>query len=86
MCSRSRSRTPRWPLPLAAFAQGFGSLLPVRPDTVATAIRIGAPVSYTRAVPALQATDGEVTAVDDLDIVDAEAMIDAAGIGAEPVS
>lgn len=70
----------------AAWRDGLGELRPVRPETVATAIRIGDPVSYHRAVRALRATDGVVTAVEDAAILDAKAVIDAAGVGAEPAS
>ena len=55
-------------------------------ETVATAIRIGAPVSYWRAVRALGWTDGLVTQVSDQEIMDAKAKVDAAGIGCEPAS
>ncbi len=69
-----------------AFRTGFGPLVPVRAETVATAIRIGAPVSYSRAVRAIRATNGVVTDVADDAILDAKAVVDAAGIGAEPAS
>ena len=69
-----------------AFAAGFGELEPLRAETVASAIRIGHPASYRRAVRAMRATDGVVTAVTDDAILDAKAVVDAAGIGAEPAS
>ncbi len=69
-----------------AFQEGFRELRPLRAKTVASAIRIGAPVSYTRAVQAILDTDGVVTEVDDEAILDAKAVVDAAGIGAEPAS
>jgi len=47
------------------FVTGFQDRVRVRAETVATAIRIGAPVSYWRAVRALRWTDGLVTQVSD---------------------
>lgn len=70
----------------AAFARGFDRLDPVRAETVATAIRIGDPASYPRAVRAIRETNGTVLAVSDAEILDAKAAVDAAGIGAEPAS
>lgn len=70
----------------AAYARDFARCDPVAAETIATAIRIGAPVSFPRAVRALRDTNGVVTAVDDADILDAKAVVDAAGIGAEPAS
>ncbi len=55
-------------------------------DTLATAIRIGDPVSWRKCVRALDACQGVVTDVDDAAIMDAKAQVDAAGIGAEPAS
>jgi threonine synthase len=58
----------------------------VTAETIATAIRIGNPASYAKAQRALKWTDGVVTEVSDQAIMDAKAMIDAAGIGCEPAS
>lgn len=71
-----------------AFADGFaaGSYQPVRATTLATAIQIGAPVSYQRARRAIEATAGIVTMVSDEEIMEAKAAIDRAGIGCEPAS
>jgi threonine synthase len=69
-----------------AAARGFGALRPVRAETLASAIRIGDPVSYARAVRALRETNGRAIAVSDADILRAKAAVDAAGIGAEPAS
>lgn len=68
------------------FAQGFREPLRVEPNTVATAIRIGAPASWNRAVRAIRETNGVVADVSDDEILDAKAVIDAAGIGCEPAS
>ncbi len=70
----------------AAFSRGFDRLEPVRADTVATAIRIGAPASYQRAVRSIGETNGTVVAVSDREIITAKAAIDAAGVGCEPAS
>ncbi|MEZ4377310.1 MAG: threonine synthase [Gemmatimonadales bacterium] len=70
----------------AAFSRGFDTLVPVQAETLATAIRIGAPASYRRAVRAITATNGVVLHVEDRDILEAKARIDAAGIGCEPAS
>ncbi|MGN6674197.1 MAG: threonine synthase, partial [Thermomicrobiales bacterium] len=71
-----------------AFAQGFadGAYQPVQAKTVATAIQIGAPVSYPRARRAIERTNGIVTSVSDEAILRAKAQIDQAGIGCEPAS
>ena len=53
---------------------------------MATAIRIGAPVSYERAIRTMGWTDGLVTQVSDAEIMDAKAMVDGVGIGCEPAS
>lgn len=68
------------------FVDGFRERAKVQAETIATAIRIGAPVSYWRAVRALRWTNGLVTEVSDQDIMDAKAQVDAAGIGCEPAS
>lgn len=70
----------------AAFDRDFDQLVPVHAETLATAIRIGAPASYHRAVRAIRATDGVVLSLDDSSILAAKAAVDAAGIGAEPAS
>jgi threonine synthase len=70
----------------ASFRDDFASRRQVEPDTVATAIRIGAPASWDRAVRTIRETNGIVADVSDEEIVDAKAVIDAAGIGCEPAS
>jgi threonine synthase len=55
-------------------------------ETVATAIRIGNPVSWRKALRGVLATRGVVERVTDQEIVDAKAQVDRAGIGAEPAS
>lgn len=68
------------------YAAGFRERVTVRAETVATAIRIGAPASWERAVRAIRFTDGVVTSVSDDAILEAKAWIDAAGVGCEPAS
>jgi threonine synthase len=68
------------------FAEGFTRRITVAAETVATAIRIGDPASWDRAVVAIRETNGVVTAVSDAAILEAKAVIDAAGVGCEPAS
>jgi threonine synthase len=69
-----------------SFASGWRDFAPVRASTRATAINIGAPVSYARARAVVEATGGVVTEVSDDEIFAAKALIDRAGIGCEPAS
>ncbi len=55
-------------------------------STLATAIQIGAPVSWRKCLRGLKATQGVVEQVTDEEILDAKAIVDAVGIGAEPAS
>lgn len=70
----------------ASFARGFDRLDPVEAHTIATAIKIGAPASYGRAVRAIRASNGRVLSVTDDEILEAKAAIDRAGVGCEPAS
>jgi threonine synthase len=69
-----------------SFENGFAEQLRVSPETIATAIRIGDPASWDRAVRAIRDTNGVVTDVSDAEILEAKAVIDAAGVGCEPAS
>ena len=69
-----------------SFANDFADRVTVEPETIATAIRIGAPASWNRAVRSIRETNGVVTSVSDAEILEAKAVIDAAGIGCEPAS
>ncbi len=69
-----------------AYARNFDRLVPMAAHTVATAIKIGAPASYERAVRAIRTTHGVVRTVSDEEILAAKAAIDAAGVGCEPAS
>jgi threonine synthase len=68
------------------FAEGFGARHRVKAETIATAIRIGDPASWDRAVRAIRETDGVVATVTDAEILEAKAVIDGAGVGCEPAS
>ncbi|MBC7843436.1 MAG: threonine synthase [Gemmatimonadaceae bacterium] len=70
----------------ASFREGFATRHTVRAETIATAIRIGDPASYDRAVRAIQETNGVVLSVTDDEILEAKAVIDASGVGCEPAS
>jgi threonine synthase len=69
-----------------SFADGFARRHKVKAETVATAIRIGDPASYERAVRAIRETNGVVLAVDDREILEAKAAVDGCGVGCEPAS
>jgi threonine synthase len=70
----------------AAFARNFDRLDSVQATTIASAIRIGAPASYQRAVRAIRSTNGVVLSVTDAEILAAKVAIDRAGVGCEPAS
>ncbi len=59
---------------------------PVQAETRATAIRIGAPASWKKAVGVLRATGGACEEVSEEEIAAAKAEIGAEGIGCEPAS
>jgi threonine synthase len=66
---------------------GSDKLLVVHePRTAATAIRIGAPVSWKKALKVLRFTNGLAIDVTDDEIAEAKAMIGRDGIGCEPAS
>ncbi len=56
------------------------------PKTLATAIKIGAPVSWKKALRAVVRSHGQVIAVSEQEIADAKAMIGRDSIGCEPAS
>ncbi len=75
--------------PLAAYWNGGreGGFIPVEhPKTLATAIKIGQPVSWPKAVRALDWMNGNVVTVSEQEIADAKAMIGRDGLGCEPAS
>jgi threonine synthase len=69
-----------------SFEEGFTRRHTVKAETVATAIKIGDPASYDRAVTAIRETDGVVLSVSDAELLEAKAAIDASGVGCEPAS
>jgi threonine synthase len=56
------------------------------PQTMATAIRIGEPKSWKKALKAVRFTNGLVIDVDDDEIIAAKAVLGRDGIGSEPAS
>jgi threonine synthase len=56
------------------------------PRTLASAIKIGAPVSWKKALRAVEETNGTVLTVTEQEIADAKAVIGAEGVGCEPAS
>jgi threonine synthase len=69
-----------------SFRDHFAQRHRVVAETVATAIRIGDPVSYDKAVAALRETNGVVEEVSDEELMLAKRDIDRMGIGCEPAS
>ena len=61
-------------------------LVSVHAETLATAIRIGNPASWKKAVRVLEASGGTVEQVSEVEIALAKAEIGADGIGCEPAS
>jgi threonine synthase len=88
------SRMPRLAVVQAEGAAPFwrlvnegGSFTSVtKPETLATAIRIGDPVSWPKALAEVRASNGVVEKVTEQEIADAKAQIGRAGIGCEPAS
>lgn len=69
-----------------SYQQQFQKRVSVKADTVASAIKIGNPVSYARARAVIEACDGIVAQVTDEEILAAKEIIDRSGIGCEPAS
>jgi threonine synthase len=66
---------------------GSRQLVPMdKPETVATAIRIGNPRSWKKSLRGVEFTGGFVMDVTDEEIGEAKAMIGQDGIGCEPAS
>jgi len=66
--------------------KGGKELVSVQAETMATAIRIGSPASWKKALRILEATGGTVEQVTEVEIALAKAEIGADGIGCEPAS
>jgi threonine synthase len=88
------SRTPRLAAIQASganpffrsFRDDFAVRHRVEAETVASAIRIGDPVSYDKGVRAIRETGGIVAEVSDEELMAAKRRIDRMGIGCEPAS
>jgi threonine synthase len=74
------------PLVRTVRENGGQKLISVRAETMATAIRIGSPASWKKAVRVLDAIGGTVDQVSEAEIALAKAEIGAEGIGCEPAS
>jgi threonine synthase len=70
----------------ASYREDFRERRTVQAETVATAIRIGDPASFSRAVRVIRETNGVVLDVSDEAILEAKAVVDASGVGCEPAS
>ncbi len=66
--------------------EGGKRLVSVQAETRATAIRIGSPASWEKAIKVLQSTGGTTEEVSEIEIAQAKAEIGAEGIGCEPAS
>ncbi len=71
-----------------AFRDGLDDVVPVKnPETIATAIRIGDPVSAVKTLKAVRESGGLMEAVSDREILDAQKLLARKeGIGVEPAS
>lgn len=69
-----------------SYITGFSHRQRVQAQTLATAIKIGDPVSYSRARQVIEETNGVVEEVTDEEILAAKTVIDRSGIGCEPAS
>ena len=65
---------------------GGEKLIPVQAETMATAIRIGNPASWKKALRVIRESEGTVEEVSEIEIAIAKAEIGAEGIGCEPAS
>jgi threonine synthase len=65
---------------------GGKKLVAMQADTMATAIQIGNPASWKKALKVLEATGGTVEQVSEVEIAAAKAEIGADGVGCEPAS
>src|SRR5271156_4327872 len=75
------------PSEIAAQAALPEEIVPVaHPRTLATAIKIGAPVSWKKALRAVLRTHGNIITVSEQEIADAKAIIGRDGVGCEPAS
>ena len=69
-----------------SYRESFETRHRIAAETIASAIRIGDPVSHAKAVAAIQLTNGVVEQVTDEELMSAKREIDEMGIGCEPAS
>jgi threonine synthase len=69
-----------------SYREAFATRHRITAETIASAIRIGDPVSHAKAVTAIQLTNGVVEEVTDDELMAAKREIDEMGIGCEPAS
>jgi threonine synthase len=71
-----------------AIKRGLGKFVPVeKPETIATAIRIGRPVNGPKAIRAIRASKGTAECVTDKEIISAQKLLARLeGLGVEPAS
>jgi threonine synthase len=69
-----------------SYRESFATRHRITAETIASAIRIGDPVSHGKAVAAIQLTNGVVEEVTDEELMLAKREIDEMGIGCEPAS
>ena len=69
-----------------SYRRGFASLEVKPAQTIASAIRIGNPINFPKAVRSICDTDGVVEQVEDGEILDARSLLGKNGIGCEPAS
>lgn len=74
------------PLVRSMRESGGETLVPVTPQTRATAIRIGNPASWRKAVAILKQTSGACEQVTEQEITKAKSELGAQGVGCEPAS
>jgi threonine synthase len=74
------------PLVRSIRENGGEKLVPVQAETMATAIRIGNPASWKKALRVIRESEGTVEEVSEIEIAIAKAEIGAEGIGCEPAS
>ncbi len=72
--------------PFVPVVQSGGQLQAVKAETNATAIKIGAPASWRKALQEVRDSSGTALAVSDEQIADARAIIGRDGVGCEPAS
>ena len=69
-----------------SFKRGFPPIEVKPAQTIASAIRIGNPINFPKAVRSMRETEGVVEQVEDYEILDARALLGKHGIGCEPAS